>query len=95
MKAKPQVCLELEADLVAVATGDAEPGAARRVEHHVDACAPCRAERRGHAEIGDHGVSPHEQDVLRLDVAVYDAKAVGVAEAIGHFLHDPKGLSDG
>jgi len=51
MKGKPQVCLEIEADLVAAATGDAEPGVARRVEHHVDACASCRGEFHRYREI--------------------------------------------
>src|SRR5439155_1635194 len=51
MKRKPQVCLEIESDLVAAATGDAEPGAARRVEHHIGACAACRVEFGRYREI--------------------------------------------
>jgi methylated-DNA-[protein]-cysteine S-methyltransferase len=51
MKDKPQSCLEIEADLVAAATGDAEPGAARRVERHIDSCAPCRGEFHRYREI--------------------------------------------
>ena len=51
MSRKPRTCLEIEADLVAAATGDAEPGAMRRVEHHIDACAPCRGEFRRYREI--------------------------------------------
>jgi len=51
MKRKPQVCLEIEPDLVAVATGDAAAGAERRVEHHIDACASCRGEFRRYREI--------------------------------------------
>src|SRR5215213_1778286 len=34
----------IQSDLVATATGDAAPGAEARVQHHVDACAPCRRE---------------------------------------------------
>ena len=51
MKPKPQVCLEIEPDLVAAAAGEAEAGAVRRVEQHVDACTPCRAELRRYREI--------------------------------------------
>ena len=51
MNLKPRVCLEIEGDLVAAATGDAEPGAVRRVEHHIDACASCRGEFRRYREI--------------------------------------------
>jgi len=51
MKRKPQGCLEIEPDLVAVATGDAAAGAERRVEHHIDACASCRGEFRRYREI--------------------------------------------
>jgi len=46
MKRKPQVCVEIEPDLVAAATGDAEPGAARRVEQHIDSCGACREYHR-------------------------------------------------
>ncbi len=51
MTRKPQMCLEIEPDLVAAATGDAEPGAARRVEHHIDACGACRREFHRYREI--------------------------------------------
>ena len=46
MTRKPNGCLEIEPDLVAAATGDAEPGASRRVEHHIDSCGACRREAR-------------------------------------------------
>jgi methylated-DNA-[protein]-cysteine S-methyltransferase len=39
---KPLVCLELEPDLVAAATGEAEPAAAARVQTHVERCGGCR-----------------------------------------------------
>jgi methylated-DNA-[protein]-cysteine S-methyltransferase len=51
MKGKPQSCLEIEVDLVAAATGDAEPGAVHRVERHIDFCAPCRGEFQRYREI--------------------------------------------
>jgi len=51
MKRKPQVCMEIEPDLVAAATGDAEPGAARRVEEHIDSCGACRGEYHRYREI--------------------------------------------
>jgi anti-sigma factor RsiW len=51
MTRKPQSCREIEADLVAAATGDAESGAARRVERHIDSCASCRGEFHRYREI--------------------------------------------
>ena len=51
MKRKPQVCVEIEPDLVAAATGDAEPGAVRRVEHHIGSCGACRGEFHRYREI--------------------------------------------
>lgn len=51
MKRKPQVCVEIEPDLVAAATGDAEPSAVHRVEQHIDACGACRGEFRRYREI--------------------------------------------
>ena len=51
MKRKPQACLEIEPDLVAAATGDAEPGAARRVERHIDGCGACRTEFHRYRDI--------------------------------------------
>lgn len=42
MTPKPPSCREIEPDLVAVAGGEAASPAARRVEAHVDRCAPCR-----------------------------------------------------
>jgi len=51
MTGKPQSCLEIEVDLVAAATGDAEPGAVHRVERHIDSCAPCRGEFHRYREI--------------------------------------------
>src|SRR4029453_16805039 len=51
MKRKPQVCVEIEPDLVAAATGDAEAGAVRHVEHHIDSCGACRGEFHRYREI--------------------------------------------
>jgi len=51
MKRKSQVCVEIEPDLVAAATGDAEPGAALRVEQHIDSCGACRGEYDRYREI--------------------------------------------
>ena len=51
MKRKSQVCVEIEPDLVAAATGDAEPGAALRVEQHIDSCGACRGEYHRYREI--------------------------------------------
>ncbi len=41
---KPAICVALEPDLVAAATGDAGPEAAQRVEAHVERCGACRAD---------------------------------------------------
>ncbi len=51
MTRKPHVCLEIEPDLVAVATGDADSGAAHRVERHIDTCGACRREFHRYREI--------------------------------------------
>jgi len=51
MKRKPSVCVEIEPDLVAAATGDAEPGAVHRVEAHIDSCGACRDEFHRYREI--------------------------------------------
>src|SRR4029077_11203304 len=51
MTRKARVCLEIEPDLIAAATGDAEPSTARRVEHHIDSCGACRSEFHRYREI--------------------------------------------
>ena len=38
------MCPEIELDLIATATGDADPATAGRVERHIGACASCDAE---------------------------------------------------
>jgi methylated-DNA-[protein]-cysteine S-methyltransferase len=42
MTSKPRVCVAIEPDLIAVATGEAAPAAAERVEAHVAGCGGCR-----------------------------------------------------
>jgi methylated-DNA-[protein]-cysteine S-methyltransferase len=42
MSPKPSVCREIETDLVATATGEADAASARRVQDHVGGCPPCR-----------------------------------------------------
>ena len=42
MNRKPPQCVAIETDLVAAATGEAVPEAARRVQEHVERCGPCR-----------------------------------------------------
>ena len=44
MTREPRACREIEPDLIAVATAEAPPAAARRVESHLEACASCRSE---------------------------------------------------
>ncbi len=50
------------------------------------------AHGQGDAEVGHHRAAVVEQDVLRLDVAVDHAVAVGVVERIGHRDGDPDRL---
>jgi methylated-DNA-[protein]-cysteine S-methyltransferase len=40
----PKVCTEIEAELIAAATGEAEVAAVQRVEAHVHRCPPCSGE---------------------------------------------------
>ena len=47
------------------------------------------AHGQGDAEVGDEGGAVVEEDVLRLDVAVDDAVAVGVIQRRGNFARDP------
>lgn len=51
MSAKAASCRQIEPDLVATATHEAEPAAAERVAAHVRACAPCRDELARYGEI--------------------------------------------
>jgi len=62
MTSKHPVCVDIEPDLIATATGEAEAGAAGRVAAHVARCAPCRDEfaryRAVEVEIGALRVAP-------------------------------------
>ena len=49
----------------------------------------------GDAEVGDHRLPVLEEDVLRLEVAVDDAVAVGVVEGREHGQRDAEGVVDG
>jgi len=51
MTRKPQSCLEIEPELIAAATGDAQAAATRRVEQHIGTCGACRGEFRRYREI--------------------------------------------
>ncbi len=51
MTRKHPACVEIEPDLIAAATGDAEPSATRRVEHHILSCGACHEEFRRYREI--------------------------------------------
>jgi methylated-DNA-[protein]-cysteine S-methyltransferase len=44
MRLAPSSCREIEPDLIAVATGEGTPSAARAVEEHVASCPPCLSE---------------------------------------------------
>lgn len=41
MNRMPQVCVDIEPDLIAAAIGEAEPVTASRVQDHIHRCAPC------------------------------------------------------
>jgi methylated-DNA-[protein]-cysteine S-methyltransferase len=41
MNRMPRVCADIEPDLIAAATGEAEPTAAGRVQDHIRGCPPC------------------------------------------------------
>ena len=53
-----------------------------------------RLERAGDAEVGHQRLAVGEQDVLRLDVAMDHALAVGMVERVGDLPGDAEGLVD-
>ncbi len=53
MTHKPAACVQIQDDLLAAAMGEAAPGATRRVERHLAACAPCRREYRDFQGVND------------------------------------------
>ncbi len=71
----------------------------RRAHHHVglgEHRLRLRAHDLGKAEVGDlHPSLPVHQDVLRLDVAVDHALAVGVLQGVAELGNDPEGLLGG
>ncbi len=68
----------------------------RRADDSALAAVPRLVDELGDAEVGDQRPRPRgggvEQDVLRLDVAVHDARGVGDREAAGHLGDDRHGL---
>lgn len=71
MRNLPQVCREIQDDLMAAAVKEAGPQALRRVEAHVGRCAPCRGELERYRAV-DRAVG---------DLRVEPLEAVEVAEA--------------
>ena len=68
MSPKLSVCIEIETDLLAAATGEAEPAAVRRVQDHIGPCAVCRREFEQYRAIDGlvgelKGVSPPSADI--------------------------------
>jgi methylated-DNA-[protein]-cysteine S-methyltransferase len=53
VSAKPRVCVELERDLVAAATREADASTMRRVGAHLERCPPCRAEHGRYRQVED------------------------------------------
>ncbi|HKW92292.1 MAG TPA: methylated-DNA--[protein]-cysteine S-methyltransferase [Methylomirabilota bacterium] len=68
MSKLPDSCREIEPHLLAVATGEADGGAARRVDAHVAACASCREELRHY-----RSVDGMVQEVRRAPLSGADA----------------------
>src|SRR5262245_64329592 len=66
MTSKPSTCVAIEPDLIAAATGEAVPSAARRVEAHIAGCPPCRNDyahyRAVEAVVGDLRAAPAPAD---------------------------------
>lgn len=60
MRPVKKSCTDLEPDLIAVATGDADPATVQRVHRHVDVCAPCGGEFERYRAI-DHAVGAWRQ----------------------------------
>ena len=58
-------------------------------------CRRPRPERAGDPEVGHQRVPAGEQDVLRLDVAMHNTLAVGIAEGVGHLPCNLQGVLDG
>ena len=56
---------------------------------------PALLDGEGDAEVGDEGAAVVQEDVLRLDVAMDDAAAMGVVEGAGHLGGDADGVGDG
>ena len=56
---------------------------------------PALLRGEGDAEVGDQRAAVVQQDVLRLDVAMDDAVAVGVVEGAGDLGGDAHGVGDG
>jgi methylated-DNA-[protein]-cysteine S-methyltransferase len=84
-------CAEFESGLVAAATGEAEPAAARRVHAHLERCSGCRAEFEGYraveAAVGAMRIGlPEGPDVTRsrerLESRLADLKSRLVAYRI-------------
>ena len=55
MTSKPTMCVAIEPDLIAAATGEATPPAAERVDAHVATCAACRDDFARYRAI-DHAI---------------------------------------
>ena len=63
-------------------------GRSQREARLGESLAPGQIQRPGDAEIGYDGALAFQQDVLRLDVSVDDALAVGVSEGVRHLPGD-------
>ncbi len=70
----------------------------RRAEAHAGFGHPGTAgaaDRERNAEVRHQGLSVVEQDILRLDVAMDHAMAVGIVECARHLRCNPDGIGDG
>jgi methylated-DNA-[protein]-cysteine S-methyltransferase len=83
------VCREIEPDLLAVATGEAVPAAAERVEGHVARCAACR-EELGHYRaverlVGAYRRTPPPSDDATLARAELDSRLADLRSRLVSF----------
>jgi methylated-DNA-[protein]-cysteine S-methyltransferase len=69
MKRVPRVCADIEADLIAAATREAEPAVAARVRAHVARCQPCAAEYRTYQALEEAVLALRGSAAPELEVA--------------------------
>ncbi len=69
MTTKALICVKIEPDLVAAATGEADTAASRRVHTHLDRCAPCRDEFQRYRAIDGELTAMRDYSLAAPDAA--------------------------